>query len=305
MMRRVDRRPAPCCRMLLVTEDSGKQAIPTVEALVREILKLAFERTRLPYIDSSSLKGDALDAARGNAWKGKSAKVDRKRTALVREIAATIRQPRGFVVFHFDGDCTWKKSHEGTRSENHEAFEKVMREPIAFAVRQSVTDPDGQRRPDGSRGRVRGRARRREAAQTVPNTEEVDNDVQRSMERLLLLVPFWSIEAWVYQNADEAITVCREKDQGSHVETFEKWAHNRGDLDEMESPKTKSGTCLGQKFNAKLAENGYPARDVYEVNKSFAKAVDGFRACEALHEALEDPPSGSSGVEPGGGPRGE
>jgi len=96
-------------------------------------------------------------------------------------------------------------------------------------------------------------------------------------------MPYYTIEAWLYQNTDVAIRLCQEKYQGQDVQKFLHWQSNRVQLDEEVE---ELHVCLGKKHNLELASSGYPARAVYEAKGSFYAAVEALGACSDLRAAL-------------------
>lgn len=98
-------------------------------------------------------------------------------------------------------------------------------------------------------------------------------------------MPFYSIEAWTYQNTRHAKKICQEKYGGRDVKRFDEWERDRAKLDEVEKPKAR--TCLGSKHNQELAENAFPHREAC-ASKSLAAAVDTMGACEHLVAALRE-----------------
>lgn len=111
------------------------------------------------------------------------------------------------------------------------------------------------------------------------------NAPSERMKRLRLLVPFYSIEAWVYQNTREARHLCEEEGcKQCHVKIAE-WEKNRASLDDVTHPKGE--LCFQDKYNAHLAASGFPAREVFEAEASFTRAVEGLLECDELTTALE------------------
>jgi hypothetical protein len=99
-----------------------------------------------------------------------------------------------------------------------------------------------------------------------------------------LLCPFRSIEAWLYQNVDRAMLICRRQHRGDHVHALAAWKANRGDLDEL--PRPEHEVCLRKEHNLELASHGFPAAVVYDLGKSFTQSVDRMKQCAALGSAL-------------------
>ena len=105
------------------------------------------------------------------------------------------------------------------------------------------------------------------------------------VDRLLLVCPFRSIEAWLYQNVRCAIDICRREHQGRHVAELEEWQHQREELDELPEPEKK--VCLAKAYNRELATDArFPAREAYDVKKSFAETVNRLKQCAPLRKAL-------------------
>lgn len=104
------------------------------------------------------------------------------------------------------------------------------------------------------------------------------------MSRLCLLSPYYSIEAWLYQNTYVAKALCHKHYGGRDVELFEKWEANRALLDDVKRPKEE--TCLRAKHNRELAELNFPAEPVYYAAASFTESVNRLMACAALCAAL-------------------
>ena len=100
-----------------------------------------------------------------------------------------------------------------------------------------------------------------------------------ALERLLTLVPYYSIEAWLFQNSAKLRDELPEADQL----TVARWQESPHILDDL----LKVKDCLGvrDRRNAELAR-GWPARQVYGVGRSFAAVVERWRASEHLARSL-------------------
>ena len=110
--------------------------------------------------------------------------------------------------------------------------------------------------------------------------------IPERIERLFRIVPFYSIEAWLYQNTEVAIQICSRVHRNKHVGKFKRWAQSRHELDEVKHVKRE--TCLGSNHNQELAETSFPAKTVYEIGKSFAESVRTLQASDALKTALKE-----------------
>lgn len=153
----------PCLSILVLSEDSTPDAHATLEALAKRMLRLVDQHCMTNRIDFEPASRAAATAVRGTSWKtpGHPGRVD-----LLRTIATKLMEPdgSGFVLFHVDGDRIWK---ERDSCEHEEKFEQAIR----LGVEQVLMD----------RG--------------VPQA-----DREAALFRLVLVMPFWCIEAWCYQN---------------------------------------------------------------------------------------------------------
>jgi hypothetical protein len=248
--------------IVILTEDSGKDGRATVEALARQMLKLVvagFGSHRVHYVPRDPREEEAM---RGNIWKtdGKNPQDHERRVRLLRYLVRNLSLPETFVLFHIDGDRTWSERHT---SENTAKFERLVRNALP-----QVAD--------------RGRAN---VARTKARIQASADPPLLHLDRLLLICPFRSIEAWLYQNLRAAVDICRREHRGAHVAELQAWETRRGELDELPAPE--QAVCLGKKFNLELATRGFPATEAYDVKKSFAESVDRLRGCGALASVLE------------------
>lgn len=244
-------RDAPGVSILVLTEDSGKHAHDTIAALCKKMLQLLEPACQTQRIAFEPAKESARHVVNANRWK--SGKKHRELVDLVQTIATTICEHNRFVFFHVDGDCAW--SRRGS-TDSVEKFESR----IIRAVRARLLAGGVRKEP-------------------IPASE-----VESLLMRLRLIMPFYSVEAWLYQNTDVAIALCHAQHGGKDADRFTRWKEHRHELDEL--PRPKDELCLQDKHNKELAERAYPARAVYEVKASFAAAVDSLRACDALCQAL-------------------
>jgi hypothetical protein len=99
------------------------------------------------------------------------------------------------------------------------------------------------------------------------------------VDRLVPVIPYFEIEAWLYQNTRALRTAaegCGEREREATVALANAWEADRRALDEV--PRPKDATCVRDGANDVLAR-GYPAAEVFDVDASFARSV------EALLEA--------------------
>lgn len=240
--------------VMVLTEDSGSDAYMTVRALAKEMLKLLVPGTQTDRIGFTPLEdASAQRAMHGNTWKSTASADVHVIRLLIRTIVNEMLKPNGFVLYHIDGDRSWA---EQSSSENVRKFRERMLPPIQAALRQELTK------------------------RHVPENLHAEH-----MKRLRLLVPFYSIEAWLYQNTREAIRLCAEEGCKRCRPKLEQWMQSRASLDEVPQPKEE--LCLRDKYNAQLASTSFPAREVEAAGASFAHAVEGLLDCDELTSALE------------------
>ncbi len=238
--------------VLVLTEDSGTDASAVVQAVTRRLVAQADGGCQTQLLSMEPLLDEiATQALRANFWKSASRLHHRAIVTLREAIATKLLEENGFVVFHVDADRKWSES---ASSENARKFELLIRERVAALIDASLT---------------RGPARRTR---------------DEAMARLLVLLPHYSIESWLYQNTREAVALCKKHHGGRDAALFESWAANRTLLDEVDRPKEL--TCLREKHNLALAKNHFPAREVASASPSFACAVETVRTCDPLIKAL-------------------
>jgi hypothetical protein len=244
-------RDVPGVSILVLTEDSGKHAHDTMVALCKKMLQLVEPTCQTQCIEFEPAREGARHVVNANRWK--SGKKHRELVDLVKTIATKLGERDGFVFFHVDGDCAW--SRRGS-TDSLEKLHKLIVRPLRALLLASS---------------VRG--------QPMSGPE-----VENLLARMQLVVPFYSVEAWLYQNIDVALALCREHHGGKDADRFASWRERRHEIDELEQPKQQ--LCLQDRHNKELAETAYPARVVYDVGASFAATVDSLRACDALRLAL-------------------
>ncbi len=251
--------------LVILTEDGSKDARPTIEALVRKMLALVVPGCRLhDRVTILPREPYEEEAMRGTGWKAESKdpRAHERRVRLLRYIARRLSQPNTFVIFHIDGDRPWKKRHE---SENVAKFDKLVVNMLPHVV---------------ERGRAsRATTRRASGSETTPPEPTLNID------HLLLLCPFRSIEAWLYQNISRAVVICRRHHGGRHERELVAWESARAELDELERPEEK--LCLKKDHNLELATQGFPAEVAFSAGKSFAESALRMQRCAGLRFALE------------------
>lgn len=240
--------------VMVLSEDSGSGAYKTVCALAKEMLKLLVPGVQTDRIGFKPRESDnARQGVKGSYWKSQDALDQPSLRLLFRTIATELLKPDGFVLYHIDGDRTWS---DRASSENEDKFDERIVQPVQAALEQEFAKPQ---RPEST-------------------SEE-------RIKRLRLLMPFYSIEAWLYQNTGEAIRLCLEEGCKQCRPKLEVWEKSRASLDEV--PQPKKALCLRDRYNKHLASSGFPASAAYEAGASFTQAVLGLLECNELLAALE------------------
>jgi hypothetical protein len=234
--------------LLIITEDSGADGHATIVAVVKRMLQLVVPDYQTHRLGFEPKDAQAQRALQGTGWKSKDPKTHADRATALRTIATKLGRKEGFVLFHIDGDRTWA---ERRSSENVELFKTRVVELVRKLLVQS------------------GRS------------------VQEAETRLLRLfpvVPFYSIEAWLFQHTEVAIRLCRDRYQGRDIGRFEAWRQDRAALDDVKEPKEE--VCLKSLHNLECAGPGYPAQAVFEAGRSYTECVVRLRGCAELEALL-------------------
>lgn len=243
------------CSFLVLSEDSARDAQATLVALARKVFRLVdnYYDDQHVRFEPPPAKGTTVIAAlRGNLWKSNEPRDYAKRRDLIGYIATKLLEgERSFVVYHIDGDQQWAEREAGENVPKFRAFiETDVRQFIEHRLRQMG-------RPAG----------------------------EISLSQLVLLVPYYSIEAWLFQNARVGRRLCLENAScgGAHVEQFDKWEKNRTLLDDEVKPKEM--VCFRSDHNQQLA-SGLDVEAVYWAERSLHATANELMACEPLVKAL-------------------
>ncbi|MEM9458062.1 MAG: hypothetical protein AAGF11_28050 [Myxococcota bacterium] len=245
---------------LLLTEDGGVSADETLRVFMVKLLGHlapgAVTRDDTRWWEPASV--EARDVVRADGWKDPR-RVDRVR--FLQYVAAKLRQTHGFVFFHVDGDRVYRRRAE---SENLHKFEALIR----AGVRTILKAPPARRR-----------GRRRSSVEEV--------DAEQLLAKLVLLMPFYSIEAWLFQNTEVATRLCPgpPRCRRGCAKKLARWRLDRGALDEISKPKEE--LCFGARHNVALAGAGFPLDEILRANKSLRDAVEDLEACASLVRTLE------------------
>ena len=251
-------RSAPCLSVLILTEDSAKDAPATITALLKKMFQLIVPGCGTHRIRFEPANKQAAEAVRGSCWKSASPRDHRKLVDLRRTIATKLLEGKledpsdvpGFVVFHIDGDRPWS---DHKTSENAERFEAFI-ERLDPLLREAL------------------------------NAKGLGHELEARRLRLRRLMPFYCIEAWLYQNLTEVRRRCAEG-CGAHLAQMTAWEADRAQLDEL-APPADALPCLSKQHNLALATAGFPAEAALAADASFAAAVAHLLDAHELGTAL-------------------
>lgn len=243
-------KPSPEVHLLVLTEDSGDDAFDTLRSLAKEMFQLL-----VPAVQTQHLKWEPLEppearqAMRANFWRDRTGRFHRQVVVLGRTIATQLALENGFVLFHYDGDLKWS----ARPTDKDALFDELIVAPVRMHLAgRSGVDP---------------------------------KRIDESLAKLLRMVPYYSVEAWLLQNTRESKRLCLEHHHGAHTDALTRLATPRSELDELDKPKESS--CLGGRFNRELAFTSFPAIEAYDTAQSFAATVDQLLGCGPLLEALQ------------------
>jgi hypothetical protein len=234
--------------ILVLTEDTGAESVATFRKLLPRLVSLYDDRGQL-VVDIRPGDKDAFPRVGSNLWRAKNERSYEELTKLCKAIANRLAQG-DVVLFHTDADATWS-TRDGRLARE---FDEKIRQPTG----RWLSDTEArQRRPTGW--------------------------AATRLERLIHVVPTWSIEAWTYQATGKAKELCRTQYGGRDVAKFDAWESDRTLLDEVEKPK--DNVCLKNKHNTELAAE-VPAPEVVASGKSLARFVSQLRALSELAERM-------------------
>lgn len=238
-------------RVLILSEDGSSRS----EQVVRSLLLSSWRLIR-GYFDESAVEFLPADparakAAKANLWRSKQ-NHDQQAVITLRQYIATnlLISDCSFVYFHYDGDVAWSGRDDGVAKPAPEVFDERMRTQV-FMLLQSHGGAQAE----------------------------------CALRRLVEVVPYYSVEAWAYQNTQVAREICLAKYgcvDGGRLSQLEA---DRGWIDEVEKPKDEF--ALGGAHNLELVESTkFPASRARDAGKSFASFVRSQRDNTRLMECL-------------------
>ncbi len=189
----------------------------------------------------------AARAARGSYWKSTAERDEPDRRELIREITTHLLRPRGFVVFHFDGDEPWSRRGH---SENVAKWSRFCVH-VAQNIQQHRKDPEL---------------------------------VSDTLSRLLRVTPFYCMESWLYLATNSVLAECTSSHGAAHHDVIRALASVTSQIAEVVQPW--KAWCLGKTANDRLVHS-FPTMEAYELQQSFHETMERMMACADLVEALK------------------
>ncbi len=244
---------AAVLRVIILTEDSGGQGHDVLAAVAKKLFTYLVPgfQTQPAVVQMVRPDDGVRDLIRANAWEGR--KNHHRRVDLVKKLATDLVEgdlPR-LVLWHVDGDTAWSQRRTASRVAN---WQTQIEAPVRAQLLRHFGD---------------------------------EVKVGQLMERLILVVPYYSIESWLYQNLDECerIAVDFPGDRSALKRQLQAWRSDRAALDEV--TQLKDRCRLGDEFNKPLAEKGWPIREVVAVGASFAALVEALQGRPHLLTVLQ------------------
>ena len=265
---------SPRLRLVVLSEDTGKDGAETVKVLVRKLLA-HLHGARALHEDrhwSLPVRPSAF-AAGASLWKAKrlTKRLDEDaRRQFIKELTEALLSAviegamvNDFVFFHHDGDASWS---------THEQQQRDCAQCASFADFVALEiEPS-----------VRWQVRWQLKSQKIVGDE--DALVRRAISRLIPVQPHWSIEAWLYGGSDAARELCEARHRAEHCGDDAFWSVSREDLEARAYPKKHC--CLTDEFNLELAQR-FRAASAVEESPSFGALAEKVRACGDLMSALD------------------
>lgn len=234
-------------RILILTEDGAPTATKTIEHVFKRLLRAAYPTIRTDKIDFLPRPLQHKRIMSGNKWRSEDPRDREEIIALARDIATEAAVRDGFVVFHFDGDTEWTHRASARTPSQFEA--KIVSHSQRYV---------------------------RDMMEKNPKIESFND------EKVIRLVPYYAIEAWLFQNFDECERLATQP--ADHAQLTQ-WRADRGLLDELEQPDEK--LSIGKSRNLPLAEtfSNATVRDVVAAGKSLAALVENLQCNATLTAA--------------------
>jgi hypothetical protein len=243
-------------RFLVLSEDGSHDAVPSLAALTTEMFQILMPGIKVHLLKDTFEPPEARlrRSLTANKWKSRSAQDQFLRTELVRYIATHLLRPNGFVIFHFDGDTSYR---DRTSSPSTVQFARQIVAPVSQLVRKPPQQP-----------------------------ARTDEEVEQIVQKLIRYVPYYCVEAWMYYNLPVLEGICRARVGAKNEPVLATWSADPAEIEEAEKPW--SLVAAGKDHNRALAEQAYPANVAFDTRKSFHDTVVGLLENQQLVAALQE-----------------
>ncbi len=235
-------------RILILTEDGASTATKTIEAIFTRLLRVAYPQIQTNKIDFLPRPLQHKRVMSGNKWRSRDPRDRPAIINLARDIATEAAAFDSFVVFHFDGDTTWAQRATALTAAQFES--KIVAHAKQHAIGIAAKNPE---------------------------VEAFDD------EKIIRLVPYYAIEAWLFQNFDACEAASSKSED---LEQITSWRRDRRLLDELVKPDEL--LSIGKSRNLPLAESlsNATVKDVVAAGKSLAAIVAGLQSNAALNASV-------------------
>lgn len=232
----------------MLTEDAGAHSHATWEALLRRMCRL---------VDSSCDTQPTtffVEQPEAGARKTMAGNAWRERRLSHRQLVEFWRviaeqlEAEKIVVFHVDGDVPWPlRETSANVREVHE---------IALRRLHDVLEDHGR----------------------------TPAEIATRLARFVPLHPFREVEAWLFHNIAALRRICARRSIALPA-CAEAWATRPELLDAEPTPKARMP--FHAEHNRDLAEDAFPAEQVYRLGSSFHAAITALKRCTPLCTALQ------------------
>jgi len=246
--------------ILVMNEDSSRTAYEALRHLLRRMCQLLCPELQTQHVTFSPTPDELEGCVRAGQWQSANPRHRHQQVDLAQSIASQIASDPGFVAFHYDGDCAWQ---DRTTCVHDLPFETNVRQRVRAILSNQAPSVTA----------------RRSTPRAIP-ADQIDE----VMTKLLVLKPFYCLEAWTYQNFPRARAICEQLGNPPGSELLDDWEADPGLLDEVVG--VPDVFPLEKHHNVALTERGYPADRVYKLGKSFTASVDAALWCKPLVNAL-------------------
>jgi hypothetical protein len=236
-------------RILLITEDSSRQGIHVITTISKAILRRIFkhelrESIRFEPAESDLALEKSISILHGNKWRSKGRFDEYAIRNLIQYVATIILQPGGFVFWHLDGDTIWSLREQAITPSQ---FNKIILDRVHSLI-------------DGKADPIK---------------------LNSIKSKIKVIVPYYSIESWLFQNEELAIKLCQTHRYTEDITKFTAWSKDRSLLDEIMKPKDQ--VKMGSRYNNELVEN-LKIDPIIKVGKSMGYLAQQWEECAELRK---------------------